>query len=142
MQQEFAIDGPMSPDVFERALGAARLAGLAKIAPFSLSLGEQRRLTIATTLRRTPNILLLDEPFIGQDRHNVAWIIAQILAARERGAATVLVSHDVPLVASLCDRVLYLGEDAIVGDPNTVFSELTLRGQAAFTPGYWEGKDT
>jgi len=141
VQQEFAIDGPMSPDAFERALCAARLPGLAGIAPFSLSLGEQRRLTIATTLRRAPDILLLDEPFIGQDRHNAAWIIAQILASRERGTATVLVSHDVPLVASLCDRVLYLGEDAIVGDPEVVFSELALRGQTAFTPGYWEGKD-
>jgi len=139
--REFAIDGPMAPDALDRALGAARLAGLAGVAPFSLSLGEQRRLTIATTLRRSPDILLLDEPFIGQDRHNAAWIIAQILAARERGAATVLVSHDVPLVASLCDRVLYLDEDAIVGDPQTVFRELAFRDRPAFTPGYWEGWD-
>jgi len=138
VEQEFAIDGPMEPDALERALAAARLAGLAKIAPFSLSLGEQRRLTIVTTLRRNPDILLLDEPFIGQDRHNAAWIIAQILAARERGAATVLVSHDVPLVASLCDRVLYLGEKSILGKPEQVFAELLALGKVAFTPSYWE----
>ena len=140
LRREFEIEGVITEKALACTLREARLSGLEAAAPLSLSLGEQRRLTLATALRREPDVLLLDEPFIGQDRHNVAWIIAQILTARERGAVTVLVSHDIPLVASLCDRVLYLGEQAIDGEPQAVFSQLMAMGREAFTPNYWEGE--
>ncbi len=142
LRREFEIEGPITQEALACTLREARLSGLVDVAPLSLSLGEQRRLTVATALRREPDVLLLDEPFIGQDRHNVAWTIAQILTARERGAVTILVSHDIPLIASLCDRVLYLGEQAIDGDPQAVFSRLVTMGREAFTPGYWDGEST
>jgi energy-coupling factor transport system ATP-binding protein len=137
---EFAIEGAISNESLQRSLDAANLSGLGSAAPLSLSLGEQRRLTLATTLVRDPDLLLLDEPFIGQDRANVAWIIAKILAARAKGAVTLLVSHDIPLVNSLCDRLLYLGSESIIGDPRTVSAQLQAIGKDAFTPGYWEGE--
>ncbi|MCK4681698.1 ATP-binding cassette domain-containing protein, partial [Candidatus Bipolaricaulota bacterium] len=139
---EFAIEGAISDESLRRSLDAANLSGLGSAAPLSLSLGEQRRLTLATTLVRDPDLLLLDEPFIGQDRANVAWIIAKILAARAKGAVTLLVSHDIPLVNSLCDRLLYLGAEPIIGDPRTVSARLQTMGKDAFTPGYWEGETT
>ena len=137
---EFAIEGAISDELFRRSLDAANLSGLESAAPLSLSLGEQRRLTLATTLVRDPDLLLLDEPFIGQDRANVAWIIAKILAARAKGAVTLLVSHDIPLVNSLCDRLLYLGSEPIIGDPRAVSARLQMMEKDAFTPGYWEGE--
>jgi energy-coupling factor transport system ATP-binding protein len=137
---EFEIEGKISNERLHRSLAAANLAGLAGVPPLSLSLGEQRRLTLATTLVRDPDLLLLDEPFIGQDRANVAWIIAKILAARARGAVTLLVSHDIPLVNSLCDRLLFLGEEPIIGDPQEVSARLAAMGRDAFTPGYWGGR--
>ncbi|MEA3238275.1 MAG: ATP-binding cassette domain-containing protein [Candidatus Bipolaricaulota bacterium] len=139
---EFAIEGTISDELLRSFLDDANLLGLESAAPLSLSLGEQRRLTLATTLVRDPNLLLLDEPFIGQDRANVAWIIAKILAARARGAVTLLVSHDIPLVNSLCDRLLYLGPEPIIGGPMTVSTRLQTMGKDAFTPGYWEGEET
>ena len=140
VRREFEIEGPITEEAVACTLREARLSGLVDVPPLSLSLGEQRRLTVATALRREPDVLLLDEPFIGQDRNNVAWTIAQVLAYRERGAVTVLVSHDIPLIASLCDRLLYLGEQAIEGDPEAVFSRLMAMGREAFTPDYWEGE--
>ena len=139
---EFAIEGAISDELLRRSLDAANLSGLENAAPLSLSLGEQRRLTLATTLVRDPDLLLLDEPFIGQDRANVAWIIAKILAARAKGAVILLVSHDIPLVNSLCDQLLYLGTEPIIGDPRTVSARLQTMGKDAFTPGYWEGETT
>ncbi len=139
---EFVIEGAISDESLRRSLDAANLSGLGSVAPLSLSLGEQRRLTLATTLVRDPDLLLLDEPFIGQDRANVAWIIAKILAARAKGAVILLVSHDIPLVNSLCDRLLYLGTESIIGDPRTVSARLQTTGKDAFTPGYWEGEMT
>ena len=140
VRRELEIEGPLDEDHRARLLDEARLRGLDEAAPLSLSLGEQRRLTVTTALRTEPDLLLLDEPFIGQDRNNAAWMIGRILAARDRGAATILVSHDVPLLAGLCDRLLYLGADVIEGTPDEMFARLRGIGKDAFTPEYWEGQ--
>ena len=134
---EFAIEGIRDEEQLRRTLEEAHLADLADLPPLALSLGEQRRLTVAAALARDPDLLLLDEPFIGQDRHNAAWIIAQLLAARERGAITVLISHDIPLVTALCDRLLYLGEEPIAGATQSVLEKLEAIGKTAYLPDYW-----
>ena len=138
VRRELEIDGLIDSDDIHRVLEGARLAGLENTPPLSLSLGEQRRLTFAIALSRNSNLLLLDEPFIGQDAKNVSWIISQLLTARRHGTATVLVSHDIPLVASLCDRLLYLGERTFIGKKDEVLSQLREAGERAFTPAYWE----
>ncbi|MFX0123873.1 MAG: ABC transporter ATP-binding protein [Candidatus Hodarchaeota archaeon] len=73
------------------------------VPPFSLSYGEKRRLNICSILIYKPELLLLDEPFIGQDRANVEYIL-QILKERKlKGGTTVIVSHR----RELCDLVDY-----------------------------------
>jgi energy-coupling factor transporter ATP-binding protein EcfA2 len=139
VRRELEIDGPLHDEERSRLLQEARLEDLGEVPPLSLSLGEQRRLTVVTTLRTLPDLLLLDEPFIGQDRHNVAWMIDRILRARDRGAAVVVISHDVPVLASLCDRILFLDDQSVAGRPEDVFGILRNRGDIAFTPEYWEG---
>lgn len=138
VRREFEVDGSIGSKDLHCVLEGARLAGLENAPPLSLSLGEQRRLTFAIALSRNSSLLLLDEPFIGQDAKNVSWIISQVLAARRHGTATLVVSHDIPLVASLCDRLLYLGERAFFGEKDEVLSQLKEAGKRAFTPTYWE----
>jgi energy-coupling factor transport system ATP-binding protein len=138
VRRDLEIEGCLDAEELNSLLASARLVGLADVAPHSLSLGEQRRLTVLSALRHAPTILLLDEPFIGQDRENVAWIVSQIRRARARGAIVCLVTHDIPLADGLCDRILYLGERVIEGTPGHVFDCLRTSGQAAFTPEFWE----
>ncbi|MBN1857923.1 ATP-binding cassette domain-containing protein [Candidatus Bipolaricaulota bacterium] len=140
IRREYAIDGVRDESKLNRLLSESRLDGLADASPLSLSMGEQRRLTVSTALSRRPDLLLLDEPFIGQDRANVIWVLSQIREAAERGAGIVLVSHDVELVASIADRVLYLGDDVPCGSPDSVFAHLSEQGRHAYTPGYWEDR--
>lgn len=136
--RELLIDGSeRRPGELDRWLIEGRLDGLGGVPPLSLSLGEQRRLTLLIALRREPDLLLLDEPFIGQDRRNVDWIVAQIRAHCARGGGAILVSHDVPLVDALAHRVLYLGENPRFGPPSQVFSELRAAGRTAFLPDFW-----
>ena len=137
---ELEMDGPLTNTARHALLCEARLEGLEDAPPLSLSLGEQRRLTVAAVLRRRPDLVLLDEPFIGQDRHNTAWIIGRLLEARDRGAALVLVSHDIALVDALSDRVLFLGPQPLLGSSEEVFATLAERGERPFTPGYWGGQ--
>ena len=138
LRREYAIDGVRDPSRLKQLLSEARLSGLADASPLSLSMGEQRRLTVSTALSRTPELLLLDEPFIGQDRANVIWVLSQIREATERGAGVILVSHDVELVASISDSILYLGDPVQIGSPDVVFEALAEQGKHAYTPGYWE----
>jgi len=137
VRRDLEIEGSLDDVKLASSLESARLSGMADIPPHSLSLGEQRRLTVLSALRATPNLLLLDEPFIGQDRDNVAWIVGQIHHARNRGAIVCIVTHDIPMAEALCDRLLYLGERAIAGTPQDVFSELRDLGRMAFTPEFW-----
>lgn len=138
VRRDLEIEGPLEVQALKDLLASARLDGLGDAPPYLLSLGEQRRLTVLSTLRQHPQLLLLDEPFIGQDRGNVSWIVSQILEAKNRGAAVCLVTHDIPMASALCDRILYLEDEPLIGTPEGVFQKLRLRGQRAFTPEYWE----
>lgn len=135
VKREMLLQHPGTEKDALHDLRQAKLAGLENATPLSLSLGEQRRLTMATALSRSPNLLLLDEPFIGQDRWNVLWMIERIRETAARGGAVLVVSHDIPLMAALADRVLYLeGATALSGSPHDVFAALKLRGESAFVP--------
>jgi peptide/nickel transport system ATP-binding protein len=81
--------------------------------PHQLSGGMQQRVTIAMALSSRPRLLVLDEPTTALDVTTQAVVIDLFRALiRERAAAALYVSHDLGVVAQLCDRVtvLYAGE--------------------------------
>lgn len=93
----------------------ARIADLAKrfrldhlfdANPFTLSGGEQRRLSVASALASSPEILILDEPTFGQDALTWQAMVEQIEHARQRGCAIAIVTHDERLVSTLADDVV------------------------------------
>lgn len=74
-----------------------------------LSFGRRRLLAIARALAASPTILLLDEPAAGLDDRNTAnlgHLIRRL--ADEWGLGILLVEHDMPLVMSVCDRIVVL----------------------------------
>ena len=76
--------------------------------PFTLSLGEQRRLTIASVLLHKPPLLLLDEPFIGQDYHNVHRLMKVLQKEVSQGTTVLLATHDSSIAETYCSRLLFL----------------------------------
>lgn len=99
--------------------------------PFALSGGQKRRLSVATALDETPDILLFDEPTFGQDAHTTNRLMEMILDLKERGIAIVFVTHDMEL-ASLSDTifVLHEGEIAFSGKPDDLWKQPALLEQA------------
>jgi peptide/nickel transport system ATP-binding protein len=121
------------PDARERAeamLAKVQIPSPARVMaayPHQLSGGTQQRVVIAMALAKNPVLLVLDEPTTGLDATVEAEILDLVEALRrEAGTAVLLISHNLPMVARMCDRigVLYAGSlveqgaaDAVLRDP-------------------------
>jgi cobalt/nickel transport system ATP-binding protein len=113
--------GPLNQDLppheverrVEEALGAVRMAGAAARAPYQLSMGERRRVAIATVLAMRPSLLVLDEPSANLDPRARRELL-DILADIDR--TMLLTTHDLPLAAELCERAVILAGGRILAD--------------------------
>lgn len=94
----------------EGLLERLRLDRLARANPFTLSGGEQRRLSVATALATRPRLLVLDEPTFGQDSRTWSELVALLAALRDEGAAVLAATHDDALCAALADTTWWVGD--------------------------------
>jgi len=93
--------------------------------PHEFSGGMRQRAMIAMAIANAPSILIADEPTTALDVTIQAQIIEVMRTAqRETGAATILITHDLGLIAELADRVIvmYGGRVVELGDVHTIFS--------------------
>lgn len=94
------------------ALGAVGLAGFEQRQMATLSGGERQRVALATLLTQQPLLFLLDEPLVHLDlNHQIAVLDLFAGAARDCGAAVVMVLHDPALAWRYCSRSLLLHGD-------------------------------
>ncbi|HKM39372.1 MAG TPA: ATP-binding cassette domain-containing protein [bacterium] len=100
--------------------------------PFCLSFGEKRRLTLVSVLAYTPPILILDEPIVGQDSRRLDFLLTALDKHQARGGITFFVCHEPEVVASCCQRVLFLGEGKLLID---------ARVEAAWRQLAWLGRN-
>ncbi|HEY2949858.1 MAG TPA: ABC transporter ATP-binding protein [Micromonosporaceae bacterium] len=119
VREELAL-GPrrigLPPDVLastvDGLLERLHLDRLAGANPYTLSGGEQRRLSVATALATAPRLLVLDEPTFGQDRRTWIELLDLLAGLRDDGHGVVAVTHDSDFVAALADRSLTLAAPA------------------------------
>lgn len=90
------------------------LVRLAEANPFTLSGGQQRRLSVGSALAVPPRLLLLDEPTFGQDALTWAALVALLLEGVAEGSAAVAATHDPELVAVADGRVALEREPAVL----------------------------
>ncbi len=94
---------------------ALELEGITDEPPLGLSRGERLRVAIGATMTLEPRLLLLDEPTTGQDPAQVeAMLRAVSEAVRQRRTALLFATHDLRTVARHADRVLVLGNGALL----------------------------
>jgi energy-coupling factor transport system ATP-binding protein len=84
------------------------LTSFAEANPYTLSGGQQRRLSVATALATAPRVLVLDEPTFGQDAATWRELVTLLAEQRARGCAVAVVTHDADLVDVLADHRLQL----------------------------------
>jgi energy-coupling factor transport system ATP-binding protein len=103
----------------KRVTWALNLLGLTqyrKTSPFMLSGGERKRVALASVLAWDPQILILDEPTIGQDYQQKEKLRQFIVQMQTQGKTVVIVTHDVEFVAECSPRVVLMKEGKIVAD--------------------------
>ena len=93
----------------DELLERLRLGSLAEANPFTLSGGEQLRLSVATALATAPRLLVLDEPTFGQDRRTWAELVHLLSALRDDGRGICVATHDRAFEHAIADRTLRLG---------------------------------
>ena len=100
--------------------------------PFELSGGMRQRVMIACALACRPDVLIADEPTTALDVTVQAEILRLLaLLRREHSFAMIMVSHDLGVIAEICDRVIVMREGRIV-EAGTV-DDVLHRPQADYT---------
>ena len=102
------------------ALGAVGMDHVADRHPHHLSMGERRRVAVATVLAMEPDVLVLDEPSSNLDpraRRELVEVLLELAATRP--ITLVVVSHDLPFALEVCERSVVLDAGRVVADGRT-----------------------
>ena len=116
----------------ERVIDLLRLVGVPNPEtrvdqyPHEYSGGMRQRAMIAMSMANSPSLLIADEPTTALDVTIQAQVLEVMKTVQEAThAATILITHDLGIVAELCDRVLVMYGGRIVeeGDVHTIFAK-------------------
>jgi len=116
-----------------RALQQVGMSGSGDRSPYHLSVGEKKRVAIATVLTMGPEVLALDEPTSNLDPRG-RWELIELLLRLP--LTKVIASHDLEMVRALCERTILLDEGRVVADDVTprILSDLSLLASHGLAP--------
>jgi peptide/nickel transport system ATP-binding protein len=151
--ESFRVLGVAKEEAHERARATLEKvqisdpAGVMRRYPHQLSGGMQQRVVIAMALASNPSLLILDEPTTGLDATVEAEVLDLVAALRREYRTSVLfISHNIGVIARMCDRigVLYAGRlveegatGALLRDPRHPYTVGLLRS----VPKWGDNKD-
>ena len=116
--------------IVEYAIERTGLKDLADRHINTMSGGERQRVIIARAIAQTPKIILMDEPTLHLDismQFDALNLVQEL--AKEKGLTVVIVSHDLPMVARYCDRILMIHDHKIhaLGTPEEILTNENMR---------------
>jgi energy-coupling factor transport system ATP-binding protein len=114
--KNFGFEAEVIEQRINWALNLLGLTQYRKTSPFLLSGGERKRVALASVLAWNPNMLILDEPTIGQDHQQKEKLRQFIVQMQTQGKTVVIVTHDVEFVAECNPRVVLMKEGTVVAD--------------------------
>jgi len=136
----FALEnftGEVDPEKICSVLRELGIEHLRRKSPFEISLGEQRRVALASVLVYEPEILILDEPTAGLDYNSKMKLLSILKRLHEKGRTLIVVSHDIEFLARmLLNRVVVLSDGRVVfdGSPKEAFYNVLLLLSSRLVP--------
>jgi len=111
--RNFAV---FSTELLDEVLGITGLSELRARNVYALSSGEQQRTTLAAVIALKPELLILDEPTMGQDWGHLSGFMDFLVELNEQGTTILLITHDYKLICRYAGRILLLRDGRIVAD--------------------------
>lgn len=111
--------GYSESEVRRRVTDALKSVGMASYeqrSPHHLSVGEKKRIAIATVLSLSPQLLVLDEPSSNLDPRS-KWSLIELL--RQLPKTKIVATHDLELVKALCQQTIILDKGEVVAEGST-----------------------
>ena len=106
----------MIRDIVLMKLQAVGLRGAVELMPDELSGGMKRRVALARAIALDPQILMYDEPFVGQDPIAMGVLVRLIRLLNDAlGITSIVVSHDLAETASIADYLYVVGDTQVLG---------------------------
>ena len=99
-----------------------------------MSFGQKRRLNITSASLHGPKLILLDEPFAGQDATNTLAITQLITRYQQEGRTFIIITHDHDFVSRFCTHAVVLHEGRVIGtgEPGAVLDEPAVRRRLGY----------
>ena len=129
-QSMLAGESKEDKEIIDKAIEQTGLAHLAERHINTMSGGERQRVIIARAIAQTPQIILMDEPTLHLDismQFDALNLVHRL--AKKNGLTVAIVSHDLPMVARYCDRILMIHDHRIhaIGTPEEVLTPENMK---------------
>lgn len=130
------VRGMAEKEVVERVDNALKIFGLEKyteLSPFELSMGYRRLLSVATMLVVGQDVIILDEPTIGQDQVSCNLLMSYLDQLNKEGKTIIVITHDMRLISDWVGRAVIMSDSKILfnGSIYKVFQQKELLEKAA-----------
>ncbi len=117
-------------EVTQRVEEAMKMTGIADLktrVPHHLSLGQKKKVVLASIISMKPKILVLDEPTANLDPKSKRDVLEIVNKLNAEGMTIIISTHDVNLLSELADKVYVLNKKIIeTGTPRDIFSNPNL----------------
>lgn len=117
LRQHTRLPEPILRSTVMMKLEAVGLRGAASLMPSELSGGMARRAALARAIALDPDMIMFDEPFVGQDPITMGVLVKLIDELNHAlGVTCIVVSHDVPEVLSIADYAYIVADQQVVAE--------------------------
>lgn len=87
--------------------------------PLNLSGGESKKLAVASIMCRGPEILVFDEPTLGQDANEIDSFIKLVEKEKNNGKTVIIITHNIEFALEFIPRTILMAEGQIIADGPT-----------------------
>ncbi|MCB8965914.1 MAG: energy-coupling factor ABC transporter ATP-binding protein [Ardenticatenaceae bacterium] len=108
--------GRFQSDYHQELLTETDLLHLRQRRPTAISVGQQQRTVLAACIALKPQLVILDEPTLGQDWGHLQRLMNYLQRLNERGTVILLISHDYKLVFRYARRAIFMENGRIKTD--------------------------
>lgn len=133
------VRGIAEAEVQERVhevLDLFNLTEYVSLSPFALSMGQRRLLSVATMLVVDQDVIILDEPTIGQDQASSNLLMGYLDRLNRQGKSMIIITHDMRLMSQWVERVVVMSDSHLLfdGQITDVFMDPDLLDKASLLP--------